>query len=145
MERVAKIILRRNATGVDWEEVARLFDAVGWSRRDPDRLARAFARSLHVRFAFHDNELAGFARAVSDGEYYATLHDIVVAPRFQGQGIGRRLVESILENCQGHHFVTATAAPGREGFYASLGFSKQKTAWTLMDDSDSPAAAAYIE
>ena len=41
--------------------------------------------------------LVGFGQAASDGRYRAMLWDIVVAGDLQGRGLGRRVVEALLE------------------------------------------------
>jgi len=144
-EKPVDIDLEKDARRVDWHAAANLFDRVGWGARDPGQLARAFASSRHVRYAFDGDRLVGFARAISDGEYYATLQDVIVSPEYQGCGLGTRMVRALMEDCAGYLFTNVTSAPGRDGFYERLGFRKQKTAFMLMLNPDSPAAAAYVE
>ncbi len=73
--------------------------------------------------AWQGERLVGFGRATSDGQYRAVLWDVVVARDQEGQGLGRRLVEALLE-------VPAIASAERvylmttnsHGFYERLGF-----------------------
>jgi len=69
-------------------------------------------------------QLVGFCRASSDGRYRAVLWDVVVAPELQGQGLGRRLVEALLElpqlrRVERVYLMTSNSA----GFYRQLGFT----------------------
>ena len=65
----------------------------------------------------------GFCRASSDGLFRAVLWDVVVAPELQGLGLGRRLVQALLEHEQLRqvervYLMTSNSA----GFYRQLGF-----------------------
>jgi len=44
------IDITRSLDQVDWNAVADLFDQVGWGRRDPLRVERAFSHSTVVCF-----------------------------------------------------------------------------------------------
>jgi GNAT superfamily N-acetyltransferase len=116
---------------VSWERVVELFRAVGWRDRDPEEVERAFARSSFKAFVFDGDELVGFGRTVDDGQFYASIVDVVVAPRSQGQGVGRAIVEELQRCLGGFLAVTLTAAPGVQGFYRRLGWENQTTAMIL--------------
>lgn len=70
----------------------------------------------------------GLARLVWDHGYVMYLADVIVIPEYQGQGLGRFLMESIMEfiNDQlkpGYRFMlTLAAAKGKESFYEKFGF-----------------------
>ena len=97
-----------------------------------------------MRFVRIDGSLIGFGRAVSDGEYYASIYDVIVKPDMQGVGVGTAIMKSLLEPLQGFLFTHLTSTPGNEGFYGRLGFRKQKTAMTIMRGANSTSAQAYI-
>lgn len=85
------IILNDNPGSVDWTELTGVFERAPLGVRDPEKLRRAFEKS-HVRcFAYCEGRLVGAARAISDGEYYAGIYDVIIAPEYQRQGIGRRI------------------------------------------------------
>jgi ribosomal protein S18 acetylase RimI-like enzyme len=139
------ITLDSSLDKIDWNEVSALFDLVGWGKRDTEKLRQAFSASSLVFAARVDGALAGFGRAMTDGQFYATLFDVIVKPEFQGMGIGTLIIKKLLSNLEGLRFVHLTAMPGKEGFYRRFGFEKQKTAMVLMDDPDSPLAARILE
>ena len=67
--------------------------------------------------------LVGFGRASSDGVYRAVLWDVVVPEDLQGQGLGRRLVEALLNartlrSVERVYLMTTNSS----GFYEQLGF-----------------------
>jgi GNAT superfamily N-acetyltransferase len=107
-----------------------LYDSVGWNvyTNDSDTLVRALIGSSTVAVARDGNELVGLARVVSDGAYVAYLQDILVRPSAQRRGLGRRLVEAVLEpyaNVRQKVLLTDDEAAQRT-FYESLGFSETR-------------------
>ena len=120
--------IETNDAAVSWDQVANLFQVVGWGMRDPSEVRAAFARSTFKAFAFDGAELIGFGRTVDDGQFYATVVDVVVAPAYQGKGIGRAIVEDLQSRLTGFLVVTLTATPEVQPFYQRLGWRKQTTA-----------------
>ena len=43
-------------------------------------------------------KVVGFARAISDGIFISTIVDVVVGNNFRGQGVGKLLIESLLNH-----------------------------------------------
>lgn len=67
--------------------------------------------------------MVGFGRATTDGIYRAVLWDVVVAGDLQGQGLGRQVVDALINNksvgnTELIYIMTTTSA----GFYKQLGF-----------------------
>ncbi|MDM7936963.1 MAG: GNAT family N-acetyltransferase [Cyanobium sp. CZS 48M] len=96
------------------------FWAVG---RSPQQLGRMILASQAVVSAWRGGDLVGFGRATSDGVYRAVLWDVVVDGQLQGLGIGRRLMEALLEcpavaGAERIYLMTTNS----EGFYEKLGF-----------------------
>jgi ribosomal protein S18 acetylase RimI-like enzyme len=87
------------------------------------QLRRMLAGSQAVVSAWRGQQLVGFGRATSDGVFRAVLWDVVVAGSEQGRGLGRRLVEALLEapplaGVERVYLMTTNSA----GFYTQLGF-----------------------
>jgi GNAT superfamily N-acetyltransferase len=116
-------------SSIDWDYVCVLFEKVNWRTRLPEEIKKAFHQSTWTLFVFQDDQLVAFGRTIDDGRYYAMLGDIVVDPDFQGRGLGKKLVKTLNEKLVNYHFVTLTAAPGKDAFYKSLGWKKQSTAF----------------
>jgi len=121
------ITYKRTFEGLDWTVLATVFSRASLGAPDPHDLGRAYHNSALYVFAYHHQELIGAARAISDGVYHAELCDTVVVPEWQGRGIGRHMVELLLDDLQGQK-VLLTASFGKEGFYRKLGFRRHKTA-----------------
>ena len=130
-------LITKEMEKVDWEEAAALLGAVGLGARDPFTLMSAFRQSSPV-FTFDGDRLVGIGRAVTDGLYYATIFDLGVKEEYQRQGIGKKMMEALMEDCKGFWFVHLTSTPGNEPFYRKCGFRLQKTAMTVMGLPDLP-------
>lgn len=61
------------------------------------------------------------------------ISTVAVAPDRQGQGIGRALIQRLME-CEKPHQVTwvLRAARGREGFWEKMGFRKSEVAMEII-------------
>ena len=112
---------------IDWRQLAWIMERAPLFRRDPERVQRAFQNSYRACFAFRGAVLVGAARATSDGVFYATVFDVVVAPEHQGRGVGRLILEALLAELPFER-VFLTAVPGKEGFYGKFGFLRQTNA-----------------
>jgi GNAT superfamily N-acetyltransferase len=84
-----------------------------------------------------DNHLnpIGCARVFSDDFLMSFIPDIFVDPKFQRQGIGRRMMKEII-NKFGHTRIFFGAQKDAENFFKSLGFetSLQSYAGTFKDN-----------
>ncbi len=85
----------------DWKTVAETLKRVGMSYFAQEVHRRAFEASDTVVFVYRGGRLIGFGRALSDGEYQAAVYDVAVVPEFQRQGVGRIIMQKILERTAG--------------------------------------------
>ena len=122
--------INQDLDAVDWTRVCELFSKVEWRTRSEDEISKAFRQSSWTIFIYQGDQIIAFGRTVDDGRYYAMLADIVVDPDYQGNGLGKYLVNTLNEKLgDNYHFVTLTAAPGKGKFYKSIGWKKQSTSY----------------
>jgi GNAT superfamily N-acetyltransferase len=138
------IRLQYNTSEIDWELIPSILKAVGMSFHDGKIHKIAFEKSHFVVFVFRDEQLIGFGRALSDGVYQAAIYDVAVLPEFQGNGIGKLIVNSIVENCPGCNFILY-ASPGKEKFYERFKFRKMKTGMALYTDIEKMKQKGFTE
>ena len=117
--------IRAADTKRDFGGIIALYRELGWSHAaDPGRLRIAVERSAFSIVAVdEDDEVVGFARALSDQAFAVYIADVLVRPSRQRQGIGRALVEAILDRypLERYHHQVLVAERGAEGFYRRLG------------------------
>lgn len=121
----------RSARGVDWNGVAALLQESGLSELDGPTQRLVFERSRAVAFALDDAEVVGCARALSDGICQAAVYNVAVREPYQGRGIGRALIEAILDQVRGCTVVLYTH-PRTVALYERFGFRRLKTGMAIM-------------
>ena len=96
-----------NTHDIDLDQLATLFNVVGWERRtaDRDRLAQLVRGSLYVVSAWDGDRLVGFARAISDGATNAYISTVAVLPDYQKRGIGREVLQRLIADRAGIQFI----------------------------------------
>ncbi|AEE31432.1 unnamed protein product [Arabidopsis thaliana] len=129
---------------IDVYDLQGLCDKVGWPRRPLVKLAAALKNSYMVATLHsvmksssdsdsseggdgekqQEKKLIGMARATSDHAFNATIWDVLVDPEYQGQGLGKALVEklvrALLQRDIGN--ISLFADSQVVDFYQNLGF-----------------------
>lgn len=111
------------------EDFVRLKTATGFMNRPLEQADKALKNGLFNVSAVCDSKVIGMGRLVGDGAMYWYLQEIIVLPEYQGKGIGRRIVNRLLEYIQETALpgtgveVGLTAVKGKEPFYEKFGFS----------------------
>ncbi len=109
-----------------------------------DELAIAIAHSDPVVTVWDGDRMIGFARATSDGIYRATIWDVVIHPDYQGAGLGRKLVQTVLSHphmCRVERVYLMTT--NQQAFYERIGFTENAT--TTMVLHNSPTDGSSVE
>lgn len=125
--KIANIYISLNQQ-IDLYDLEKLCDAVGWVRRPIKKVKTAIDHSfLTVSLLYeynHRKKLIGFARATSDSAFNATIWDVVIHPEFQGNGLGKTLMDQTIKQlrCADISTITLFADPNVVSFYRNLGF-----------------------
>lgn len=109
-------------------EIIGLYRSQGWWKAEDDNqsglLQRLVAGSHVFVIAEREGVVIGIGRAISDGVSDAYVQDVTVNANYRRQGIGRKILESILKRLadDGVPWVGLIAEPGSVGLYRSVGF-----------------------
>jgi ribosomal protein S18 acetylase RimI-like enzyme len=117
---------------IDWRALSDLYRAAPLGEKKPQDLETAFTNSLFKCFIFDKENLIGVGRTLADGIDCAYICDIAVDPEYQSRGLGKDIVLKLVELSAGHKKIILYANPGKEGFYAKLGFKKMNTAMAIF-------------
>ncbi len=123
-DRVARV-LDRVATVDEFHALAA---AVGWlDHFHWPTIDEALAASIMGAVAVDaDGAAVGMARMLGDGRQYLMIHDVIVHPEHQGEGIAEALVDRLLtragENAAAPVWVGLFASPEAEHLYEQAGF-----------------------
>ena len=116
------------------EDFIRLRIAVGRTATPPAQAEAALRTGLYDITAFCEGTAVAMGRLVGDGAMYWYIQDVAVLPEYQGKGIGKSIVERLLQHvysCTPNGTFTTVglmAAQGKEGFYEKLGFQAMPNA-----------------
>ncbi|HEY4079801.1 MAG TPA: GNAT family N-acetyltransferase [Burkholderiaceae bacterium] len=105
-----------------------LYDTTGWAggaEHPVSRYEAALSGSWACCSAYADDRLVGFGRVISDGVLHAFITEMIIAPDFQQQGIGRAILDALVQRClaRGVTDIQLFCAEGKEGFYRQGGFA----------------------
>ena len=92
-----------------------------------------------------EEKTVGCARIFWDKGYIAYLADVIVNPEYQGQGIGKKMVQECIKYIdnqlkEGWRIkIVIVASKGKEAFYEKLGFKARP------NDNDGPGMDMWRE
>lgn len=108
------------------EDLLTLYNDVEWSAytSQPDQLVAGLENSLKVWTAWDGDQLVGLGRVVGDDQTIIYLQDLLVLKAYQGQGIGSRLIQTILAEYESvRQFILLTGNDENTvNFYQKNGF-----------------------
>ena len=110
------------------EEYCELRAAVQWQPIVKDQAQSGLDHSDYIVACRNEDGIVGCARIFWDKGYIAYLADVMVKPEYQGQGIGKKMVESCISYIQSQLKegwrikIVIVSAKGKEGFYEKFGF-----------------------
>ncbi len=136
--------LQFDTENIDWDLIADILRQVEMAYHTGEIHKRAFDNSYTVVFVFDEEMLIGFGRAISDGEYQAAIYDVAVLPNYQGKGIGRIIVQAIVERTPNCNFILY-ASPGKEKFYEKENFKRMKTGMALFLNTERMQERGFTE
>lgn len=75
--------------------------------------------------------LVGVSRAITDFGFCTYLSDLCVDRDYQGQGIGRALIERTHELAGKHTKLILLSSPGAQTFYPHIGMQPHPSCWII--------------
>ena len=118
----------------DVNEFNYLYEEVGWGAYSYECSKKALDNTLYSISIYDEDKVIGFGILIGDGICFIYIHDVMVVPSFQSQGIGSMIMNKLLEkvkeikeeNPSVRTYLGASA--GKEGVYEKFGFVKREEA-----------------
>ncbi|MBD2504371.1 GNAT family N-acetyltransferase [Anabaena azotica] len=132
-----QIQFRDRQSEVDLYQLQELFNmSAFWAKgRSIEDLRIAIANSDPVISVWDGERLIGFARATSDGIYRATIWDVVIHPDYRGNGIGSKLVETVLAHPKMRWVERVyLMTTHQQKFYEKIGFQANNSTTMVLDN-----------
>ena len=113
------------------EEYNELRMSVGWRPITEGQAKRGLEHTTFLAAVRDKGKIVAMGRMLFDFGYTAYLGDVIVRPEYQGQGIGRLIVESLIDRTMDSAFEDERvmfilgAAKDKEVFYEKLGFHRR--------------------
>ena len=113
------------------EEYYHLCKSVGWEEVINFEVAqKAIAHSTYGIVVKSEGSTIGMGRIVGDGAIFFYIQDIAVDPDYQGKGVGKAIMNHLMEWTRNHAppqaFVALFAAQGTIPFYQQHGFDQHE-------------------
>lgn len=109
------------------QELERLFLSVEWSSGQyPDKLKIAMRNYSTVFSAWDGDKLVGMICSMDDGVMTAYVHYLLVDPEYQGQTIGRTLIEMVKEHYKDYLRIVLISYNDEVHFYENCGFEREE-------------------
>ncbi|MBP5180772.1 MAG: GNAT family N-acetyltransferase [Clostridiales bacterium] len=125
--------------GIDPAGINSILEKSFRSPRDTDVTKKLFEQSEYVFFVKDEDKLIACARSISNGSV-AMILNVAVDPDYQGCGVGRRLIDGILDLISEEKIVLNTH-PGSVGFYnCDARFRRNRNVFIYMK-TDMPEAS----
>ena len=107
------------------DSVLSLYKALEWSAaKKPEQLFLALQHSHSLVTAWDSDKLIGLGNAISDGHLVVYFPHLLVHPAYQGQGIGKKIIQGLFKRYEGFHMQMLTADAEAVAFYERMGFSR---------------------
>ena len=131
---------------IDWQALETLYRLAPLGNKSAALLQTVFTNSRFRCFAFDEaGTLVAAGRALADGADCSYICDVAVLPAHQGTGVGRAVVQRLIDASRGHKKIILYAVPGKEGFYRRFGFMRMRTAMAIFDDQAVAFSKGYID
>ena len=128
------IIISKDKKDIDLEKLVKYISKESyWGKnRDVEIIVKSIENSLCYSVLL-DGEFIGFARIITDYSTFKYLCDVFILPEHQGKGMGKELLQFIMDDPEvsegGYLLLTKDA----HGFYSKFGFFPADTNKELTD------------
>ncbi len=122
-----KYLITDDKSGADTQYIHRTLNTTYWAtQRTYETVVKSLERS-DLLSLFDGDTMIGYARVVGDGITFAWLCDVFIAPDYRGKGLGKWLMECVLEHpsmkdCR----INLLATKDAQGLYARYGFEPKE-------------------
>lgn len=111
----------------DFNELVNIYEKLGWNslQLTVSDLEKMCKQSWYAVYAYEDQRLVGMGRVISDGVITAIICGVCVLPSHQSSGIGKEIMNRIIDHCEKHRVIAQLmCAENLESYYEELGFNR---------------------
>ena len=125
------IVFKENKLDVDTYLYLR--QQVNWKALTYNQANRAIKNSMYIMTVYEADKPIAMGRIVGDGSVVSYIQDLIVIPSAQGEKIGSKLLEKLIEYVESiteedtEMMLCLMCAKGRENFYKHHNFIERPT------------------
>jgi ribosomal protein S18 acetylase RimI-like enzyme len=125
--------IERNAK-LDVNELNDLLTTIGWGVNQVEKLEESLKLSWGWITAYDDsNNLIGFVQILSDGIKHAYILRLLVHKKYQGKGIGTKIMSNLMELLKENNLSPVLLTkPSEEAFYEKFGLSRSNSGFISL-------------
>jgi GNAT superfamily N-acetyltransferase len=118
----AEYVLTDETAALDLDAVTRLLQGTYWAaNRSREVIEKTLRHSLNFGL-FHGSQQVGFARVVTDRATVGYLCDVVIATEHRGNGLGKWMLQTILDHPELNTCRIDLFTKDAQEFYKQFGF-----------------------
>jgi GNAT superfamily N-acetyltransferase len=121
-----EIMISNDKNLLDFEVILGFLSRSYWANNRPEQTVRKSIEGSICFGAYHLNKQIGFARIVTDGATVYWLCDVFVEEAYRGQGVGKRLVESITKDDEYKNYFGILATRDAHELYEQYQFERDQ-------------------
>ncbi|KXY07826.1 GNAT family N-acetyltransferase [Bacillus wiedmannii] len=109
----------------DFNGLLSLYESLEWNSLNLtlNELEQMCKQSWYAIYAFDDKKLVGMGRIISDGVITGVICGVCVSPKFQSIGIGKEIVERLIQHCEQNKVIPQLMCVEKlQSYYESIGF-----------------------
>jgi N-acetylglutamate synthase-like GNAT family acetyltransferase len=116
------------------KQIIELYENAGLPRptTDKERIEKMYSHSNLIITAWHNEELVGVCRCITDWAWSCYLADLAVKQAYQKEGIGKKLIELTKEKVGGQVMILLLSVPTAMEYYPKVGFIKEDRSFTIL-------------
>ncbi|KRM87252.1 GNAT family N-acetyltransferase [Lacticaseibacillus thailandensis] len=117
-------------------DLKQIIQESGLQRRTDDehRLTGMIENADVLISAWDDKRPVGFVRALTDYADVIYVADLAVVKDYERQGIGRHLVDLVIQAVGADKNVVLVASPGAADYYSHLGFTRNDRGYVRLGE-----------
>lgn len=114
---------------LDYDIYSSLRKSVDWNAYSEEQARQALKNTYYSIVAYDEDKVIGMSRVISDGIYFLIV-DVIVVPKYQGQGIGTEMMQRLIQYIDkitpvgSRSSIQLLSIAGKEGFYEKHGFKR---------------------
>lgn len=129
---------------LDWDALSDLYKIAPLGNKKPEDLKVVYKNSKYMCFLYIGVQLIGAGRALADGLDCSYICDVVTHPSFQGRGIGKQIINKLVDFSHDYNKIILYSNIGKENFYAKLGFAKMNTAMAIFKNQEEAIKYGFV-